>query len=148
MATEWAGVTTVQAVSIRAVGEVGGHVDVTRAGTPEAMATIAIGPVLARLCHADAASRIREGWKAAAVVLNRLPMDLSQTLAVPGSSPTGIVVRLGADVVTTSMLVPATRQLARSHLRVQVGPLIWQVMDRAAYWSIVRLWERVERMLV
>jgi hypothetical protein len=147
MATEWAGTTTVQTVTIRAVGDVDGHVDVTYAGTPEAIVTVAIGPALIRLYQADVAFRIREGWKAAAVSLHRLPEAVSTTWAVPVSSPVGIVVRIGVDVTTTSALVPATRQLRRDHLRMQVGPLVWQVLDRAAYRSIVQLWERAEQML-
>lgn len=147
MTTEWTGSTAVQTVTIRAVGEVEGHVDVSYAGTPEAVVTVAMGPVLARIYQATVAYRISEGWKAAAIGLPRLPDTVSRTWLGPVPTPVGIVIRIGQDVPTTSAIVPATPQLARDHLRMQVGPLVWQVMDRTAYQSILRLWQLAEHML-
>jgi hypothetical protein len=147
MAT-WKESTAVHEVTIRAVGEVDGHIDVTFAGTREAVVSVSLGPVLARLYSADVAYRIRETWKAAAVYLHRLP-DTAHHIGIESNpAPVGIVIRVGHDVPTSAVLVPATSQLATDHLRVQVGPLVWQIMDRAAYRSVVGLLERAERMFV
>jgi hypothetical protein len=144
----WKESTAVHEVTIRAVGEVDGHIDVTHAGTREAVVSVSLGPVLARLYSADVAHRIRETWKAAAVYLHRLPNKAHHLGNASNPAPVGIVIRIGYDVPTSAVLVPATSQLATDHLRIQVGPLIWQIMDRAAYRSVVELWERAERMFV
>jgi hypothetical protein len=147
LTTEWSGNTSVQTVTIRAVGKVEGHIDVAHARTPETVVTLVIGSSLIRLYRKDVVHRIRECWQSAAVNLHRLPDAVSATWLGPTSAPVGIVVRIGNDVTTSATLMPASGQLVRPYLRIQVGPLVWQVIDRAAYESITPLWDHAHDML-
>lgn len=140
--------TAIRMVAIRAVGVVDGNVDVSRIGTPTAIASLTIGTVLARVDR-RAAQRIAATWRDAALHLDRLAENASAVWTGPdlGVNPVGVVVRFGPDVVTRQDLMPPTTTLARTHLRIQVGPLVWQVIDQAAYTSTRDLWERAERTL-
>lgn len=146
MAAEWT--TNVLQVSIRAAGDVYGFVDVSNAGTREAIVSLTIGTTLCRITSRRTARIIRESWETAGVNSAKLPERVSQTWLGPdlGVNPVGALVRYAGDVVVTSHYVDRDQQLRRpAHLRIQVGPMAWAVLDRAAYATMLDLWRRAER---
>ncbi|SFE54948.1 hypothetical protein SAMN04487819_11681 [Actinopolyspora alba] len=143
--TEWT--TNVVQVTIRAAGDVDGRVDVSNVGTPEAVVSLTIGSSLCRLVSRVTTRKVRENWERAGINTNRLPERVSQTWLGPdlGIAPVGAVVKL-VDPPVASHLVPRNDQHRRPvHLAIQVGPVVWVVLDRTAYRTMLDLWRRAER---
>lgn len=141
--------STVLGVTIRVAGVVPTDVGISHAGTPEAEVRVTIGDVLCYLCDRSTLTHIRCGWDQAAVAARRLREQVSTTWvgAEPGTYPVGVIVRLVGEPRITLHTVPARPTIhAPEHLRVQVGPLVWQVLDRAAYESITACWRTAERL--
>lgn len=140
-------VTTIQFAAIRTVGHVVTNVDVTNAGTLNAEAHVTIGGLLARVRGSDTAQRIAATWRDAALHAHRLPEVAGWGRGNPDAEcPAGMVIRLGSDAPTRMDLIPGTLHFP-VHIRIQVGPLAWLIMDRAAYVSTRQLWERLEDVL-
>lgn len=144
MANDWT--TTIQAVAIRLAGEIETNIDLTHAGTPGAEAHVFVGSVLVRVKGRRTAQRLSAIWREAALHTNRLPVLARRSRTNPNAEcPAGLVVRIGSDAALGQQLNPPS--ILPVHIRVQVGPLAWLVMDQAAYVSTRHLWERVERLL-
>lgn len=143
------GTTKIQTAAVSVAGDVVGHVDVTRVGKPDMTAHVMVGAVLARIGDRRAAQRLVATWREAALHLNRIP----DRVGLPGASdpdaecPAGLVIRIGRDAATRQDLLPADPPRRPARLRIQVGPLVWIVADRAAYTSMRELWEQVETLL-
>ncbi len=147
MAMERTWVTTIQFAAIRTAGHVFTNVDVTGAGTREAEAHVTVGGLLARVRGSDTAQRIAATWRDAALHIHRLPEAAGWGRGNPDAEcPAGMVIRLGSDAPTRADLIPGTPTFP-VHIRIQVGPLAWLIMDRAAYVSTRQLWERLEDVL-
>ncbi|MFF5988124.1 hypothetical protein [Prauserella flavalba] len=142
MATDWT--TAIQHVAIRVTGEIASDVDLSHAGTPDAVAHVFVGSILAHVKGRRTAQRLVAIWRDAAVHQPRLPelARRERTRYPDAECPAGLVITIGPDAVLTQQLLPATGR-APVHLRIQVGPLVWLVLDRAAYTSTRALWERV-----
>lgn len=140
--------TSIQIAAIRVAGEVASNVDLTHAGTPDAEAAVIVGTVLARIQGRRTAQRLVAIWRDAALHTHRLVEHAGRAGRgnLAAECPAGLVIRIGQDAAVRQDLMPATRSLP-THIRIQVGPLVWLVMDRAAYTSMRELWERVERVL-
>lgn len=141
------GSTVVQEVTIPASGEVDGRVDVTHAGTYHAVASVTIGTVLVRLKSRPAAEQIVETWQLAALHLDSIVEDANRDQLGPdlGVGPVGVVLAVESYVATRFDAIPV--QAGRNYLRIRVGPVVWLVYDRAAYWSIRKLWEVAEQLI-
>lgn len=139
--------TEVQRVTIPVAGEVSGNVDVTHAGTAQAVVSLTIGTVLVRVGTLRAAEQIAHTWRMAALHLGSLAVDAMQDPPVPGLGvgPVGVVLSVQPIVFTRYDLIE--RPDARNYLRMQVGPVVWLVLDRLAYWNVRKLWEQAEDQL-
>ncbi|MEC3977158.1 hypothetical protein [Amycolatopsis sp. H20-H5] len=140
--------TTIHFAAIRTAGTVHTNLDITNAGTPGAQAHATIGSVLARVSDLLTAQRLAAIWRDAAIHTHRLVPDAG--FAGHGDPrtqcPAGLVVRIGPDAAVRQDLIPATATLP-THIRIQVGPIVWLIMDRAAYSRTRELWERLEDLL-
>jgi hypothetical protein len=146
MATDWT--TSIQIAAIRTAGNVVTNVDITRAETSDMEAHVTVGTVLARIKGRHTAQRLAAIWRDAALHTHRLVANAG--LAGRGNPdaecPAGLVIRIGPDAALRQDLMPPTPALP-VHIRIQVGPLVWLVMDRAAYNSTRNLWDQIERLL-
>lgn len=141
--------TGVRMVHIRALGDIDCKVDVDEVGTAHAVASLTVGTVLARIAGRKTAEQMVETWREAALHLAKLPTTVSQTWTGPdlGVSTIGVVVRFGGDVAMRQDLLPPSKALPHHHLRVQIGPVVWQVLDQAAHASMDRAFTRVHAAL-
>lgn len=141
--------TGVRMVHIRALGDIDCSVSVDEVGTAHAVASLTVGTVLARIGGRKTAEQMVETWREAALHVAKLPASVSETWAGPdlGVSTIGVVVRFGGDVATRHDLLPPSKGLPTHHVRVQIGPVVWQVLDQAAHGSMVRAFERVHAAL-
>lgn len=143
------GTTKIQTAAVHVAGDVVGNVDLTSIGKPDMTAHVMVGSVLARIGDRRAAQRLAATWREAALHLHRIPERVG--LSGPGrpdaECPAGLVIRIGRDAAARQDLLPADPPRRPGRLRIQVGPLVWVVLDRAAYTSMRELWERVESLL-
>lgn len=146
MATDWT--TSIQMVAIRVGREIETRLDLTNVGTIDAEAIVLAGSVLVRIRGRRAAQRLAAIWREAALHKDRLPVQMGRPADrnTDEQCPAGLVIRIGPDAAMRQDLVPATPP-RMAHLRIQVGPLVWLVTDRAAYTSMRGLWDRVESLL-
>jgi hypothetical protein len=107
--------------------------------------TLAAPGLLLRVQTLDTAVAVHEQWAAAGVHLHRLP-ELAE---VPRSRAEewdiSIVATLVGRPAMTSMTVMNVGPMP-THLRIGLGPITWLLLDRAAYHSMLEVWERVTRL--
>ncbi|MFR9806497.1 hypothetical protein ACL02T_30035 [Pseudonocardia sp. RS010] len=140
-------------VTVRVSGEVPVRVDVTNAGTPEQQVGLTLGSVLIYLRNPGTVRAVVEGWRSANYAAQLLGPSRPVTyhhagLAQVMGSQVSTLVRLGG--IPNVLVAPITRRPGSpvpSHLRMQVGPIVWQVCDWNAYHSIAVGWERAGRLL-
>lgn len=140
-------ITTIQFAAIRTAGDVHTNVDVSNAGTANAEAHVTVGALLARMRGDGTAQRVAAIWRDAGLHTHRLPEVARWGRGNPNAEcPAGLVIRIGPEAPVRADLIPGT-QAFPVHIRIQVGPLAWLIMDRAAYVSIRQLWDRVGDVL-
>jgi len=130
---------------VRVRGIVPARMDVTHVGTPEQQLGLTLGGVLIYIRAGATAREVADGWSAAAVHARALGVAVVGRRAVP-ASPLSVVamVRLGGLPRVTAA-VEHVGQAAL--LRLQVGPVIWEVCDATAYTSMLRTWRQAARLL-
>lgn len=152
MATGWT--TEIQMVAIRVGGEIDFRIDLADVGSRAATAAVMTGNHLIRVTGRRPAERVAAIWREAALHLVRIPEQVSKPRKVHPDfeCPAGLVISIGPDAPVRQDYIPAVPAAAgrpgrMAHLRIQVGPLVWLVTDRAAYTSMRRMWERLESLL-
>jgi hypothetical protein len=140
--------TAIEMAVIRGSGHIATNVDITSAGKPHAEAHAILGTVLHHIQGRFAAQRLAAIWREAAMHTHRLVEHAGRAgLRNPAAEhPVGVVVRIGEDAALVQQLIPATTEIP-VHIRIQVGPLVWLIMDQAAYASTRTAWDKVEHLL-
>lgn len=140
--------SAVVSVVVRVSGPVPIRLDATHLGAPEQQLGLSLGTVLIYLRSGTTARAVAEGWTSAAPLARRLapPRDPRNLMPV---TPTmvGTLVRLAGIPTIVAAHVPARAHIEPSHLRLQIGPVIWQICDWAAYESMARGWRRAAATL-
>ncbi|MFC5210820.1 hypothetical protein ACFPM0_30310 [Pseudonocardia sulfidoxydans] len=143
------GACAVMGVLVRVAGAVPIRLDMSHAGTHEMQLGLSLGTILIYLRTAITAHAIADGWANAALLARDLPMSAIGKRPMPvGPSTVGAMVRMaGVPRVTTGWqdAVPGTTRPAL--LRIQAGPVTWEVCDTAAYRSMLRGWRQAAQML-
>lgn len=95
------------------------------------------------------ARAVAEGWGNAAVLARSLSVAVAgRRPLVSGPSTVAAMVRLaGVPQVTGSLEQIGADTTAPAFLRIQVGPVTWEVCDGTAYASMLRAWRQVARPL-
>jgi hypothetical protein len=140
-------------ITVRVSGEVPVRVDASNVGTPEQQVGLTLGSVLVYLRDRLTVTAVVEGWRSGNYSAQLLgparPVAYHHAgLAQVMGSQVSTLVRLGG--IPNVLVAPITRRpggVVPSHLRMQVGPVVWQVCDWNAYHSIALGWERAARLL-
>jgi hypothetical protein len=146
---EWQ--TKVLNVTLRIVGPVKVRVITVSTDLNDVQASAMIGNVLCRVYSRQTAQHIRQCWQHASHLAERLPERINP--AWLGSSPNpyanvAAVIGLGGKPVATAAYIPVNTTLrAPQHLRMVVGPVVWEVCDQEAFTSIARGWRVIEKRL-
>lgn len=140
--------TQVEQVRIRLLGQMPTRVDLSEHGTPQARVHLTFGGTLVHIRHRSVARLIREVWEAAGVYGHRLPAQAPPTMLGPtqGTGPVAAVVTLGESVPVNAELV-AIQELRRRAIAVRVGPIVWQILDKHAFYAGLQAWSQVESLL-
>lgn len=142
--------SVISSAAVRVVGQV--HVDITacHVGTPEQEAAMRMGELLIYVRSAGVAKRIAQLWRqsrpmCAALAKVGQPSQLQVPVRV---ALVGVIVRLGGEPPCTALALPARPRVAQpAHVRIQVGPLVWEVCDQAAWHTLTNAWETVHQLL-
>ena len=125
---------------VRVRGAQTAQIDVYNARAPHARVTMTLGTVLMTFWSASAAQGVLEGISAARATIGRMPADIS-TNADPYGQPTIAVdwtSRPSYAAIPQSRVTPDQRHTLR-WTEVHMGPLTWQILDRAAFHALTRI---------
>ena len=136
---------------VRVAGEIPVDITAFHVGTPEQEAVLRMGELLIYVRSAALAERVAQLWRQARPICAALPhVAGTSRLHLPVRvSLVGVIFRLGGEPACTVVSVPARPGVAQpTHVRIQVGPLVWEVCDRAAWHTITKAWATVHRHLI
>ncbi|MBN9102347.1 MAG: hypothetical protein J0I49_30245 [Pseudonocardia sp.] len=136
-------------VVVRAAGVVPARLDLTHVGTAEQQLGLTLGSVLFYVRTGVTARAVAEGWSGAAVLARSLaPAVVARRPLVVGPSTVAVMVRLAGIPDVRAQAEPARAGGAiPAIVRVQVGPVTWEVCDATAYASLLRAWRQAARLL-
>jgi hypothetical protein len=143
--------SVITAATMRVAGQVPTEIAIRHLGTPEQEASLLIGELLIYLRDPHIAGQVAQLWSQAKASTSALPNVIGPSrLHLPTRiGLVGVIVRLGGDPRCTTTWMPGRAGVAYpSHTRVEVGPIVWEVCDRAAWHSIGRAWTVLHRQLV
>lgn len=143
--------SVITAATIRVAGQVPTELAIRNLGIPEQEASLRIGELLIYLRDPHIAGHVAQLWSQTKAATSPLPNVLGPNrLHLPiRVGLVGLIVRLGGDPRCTTTWIPAPPGVAYpSHTRVEVGPIVWEMCDRAAWHSIGRAWTVLHRQLV
>lgn len=129
---------TIFTITSRVAGPQGVRVDATNTGTAQAMIGLTLGQVLIYLTSRETVEHYRQGWDQAAREVRALPPVVR---ARPVSEEPGVV----SAMFRATGLPPRTVALIDGVppvVRIQLGPLFWQVLDQQSYAEIARGWQQ------
>lgn len=136
-------------VVVRVAGIVPVRLDLSHAGTAEQQLGMSLGTVLVYLRSAQTARAVAEGWGRAVVHARALSAAVVGRRPAPvGPSTIAAMVRMAGLPHVTAALEPARPSKGTpAMVRVQVGPVTWEVCDATAYASLLRAWRQAARLL-
>ncbi|GEL25047.1 hypothetical protein PSU4_40010 [Pseudonocardia sulfidoxydans NBRC 16205] len=143
------GACAVMGVLVRVAGAVPIRLDMSHVGTHEMQLGLSLGTILIYLRTAITAHAIADGWANAALLARGLPMSAVGKRPMPvGPSTVGAMARMaGVPRVVTGWQDAVAGTTRPALLRIQAGPVTWEVCDTAAYRSMLRGWRQAAQML-
>ncbi|MDN5920059.1 MAG: hypothetical protein L0I76_33995 [Pseudonocardia sp.] len=146
-----AGVAQVMAAGVRVAGPVPTRVDLRFAGTPEQQVGVSLGTVLVYESSYLTARTIALAWGQAAPMARSLspvlPAARRPVLATGPWSVSMMVRMFGIPAVDTMLMGPSPGTNLPTMLRMQVGPITWELADAAAYVSLLKAWRTAADVL-
>jgi hypothetical protein len=142
--------SAITAATIRVVGQVPTDISLTHLGTPEQEASLRIGELLIYLRDPHIAHQVAQLFGQAKACTSALPnvAGVRRANLAPRVGLVGVIVRLGGDPHCDTTWIPGQPGSAHpAHVRVQVGPITWELCDRAAWHSIGAAWALLDRQL-
>ncbi|MGY4646249.1 hypothetical protein [Mycobacterium sp. URHB0021] len=134
---------------VRVRGDQIGKIDVYNARTPHARVTMTLGTVLMTFWSASAAQGVLEGVSAARATLMHMPPEMAVS-AGPYGQPTIAVdwtSRPNYAAIPQSRVTDDQRRTLR-WTDVHMGPLTWQILDRAAFHALTSILRDVHRTAI
>jgi hypothetical protein len=136
--------------TLRIAGEIRADINVAHLGTPEQEASLRIGELLIYLRDPSIAVRVGKDCARARTHTAILPqLAGASRLHLPVRvGVVGLVIRLGGAPRTVITGVPARPGVAvPPHVRVEIGPVTFEVCDQVAWWALGRAWALLARAL-
>ncbi|GAA3249695.1 hypothetical protein GCM10017691_60910 [Pseudonocardia petroleophila] len=139
----------VTGVVVHAAGLVPVRLDLAHVGTAEQQLGLTLGCVLVYLRAGITARAIADGWTDAAVAARSLrPAVAGHRPLVIGPTTVAAMVRYAGSPRVISAFEPARAGGAvPAVLRIQAGPVTWEICDATAYTSMLRAWRQAARLL-
>ena len=141
--------SVVTSLTVRAAGLVPARIDLVHVGTAEQQLGLTLGTVLIYIRAGVTARAVAEGWSAAAIGAQSLaPAVAGRRPLLIGPTTVAAMIRFAGQPKVNSAFVPARAGGAvPGMLRIEVGPVTWEVCDSTAYTSMLRAWRQAARLL-
>jgi hypothetical protein len=141
--------SVVTGVIVRAAGLVPARLDLAHIGTAEQQLGLTLGSVLVYLRAGITARAIADGWTDAAIAAQSLrPAVAGHRPLVIGPTTVAAMVRYAGSPRVISAFEPSRASGAvPAVLRIQAGPVTWEICDATAYTSMLRAWRQAARLL-
>lgn len=129
--------SAVSLVVVRVAGEVPVRLDLSHAGLPEQQLGMSLGTALVYLRTGTTARSVAESWGRAVRLARSLsPAVTGRRRLLVGPSVVSVMVQLaGIPRVTGAYEEGREDWAVPEMLRIQVGPVVWEVCDATAYAS-------------
>lgn len=142
---------SVISVGVRVAGRVPTRVDLRFAGTAEQQLGLSLDTVLVYVRTVVTVRAVALAWGQAASQARSLsPVLADRRRPAAGSGPWSIaaMVRLAGMPKVESVLLPARPGIELpTILRMQVGPITWELCDAASYTALLRAWRTAADLL-
>lgn len=142
--------SAITSAAVRVAGAVPVDITAHHVGTSEQEASLRLAELLIYVRSAVLAERVARVWRQSKPVCAALPNVAGVSrLHLPVRVPlVGVVVRLAGEPACTVVGVPARPGVAQpTHVRIEIGPLVWEVCDRVAWHTITKAWVALHRQL-
>lgn len=136
-------------LTVRAAGLVPARLDLAHVGTAEQQLGLTLGTVLVYLRAGVTARAVADGWSGAAVGAQSLaPAVAGRRPLLIGPTTVAAMIRFaGLPEVRWAFLPSRADGAVPAMLRIEVGPVTWEVCDATAYTSMLRAWRQSARLL-
>lgn len=141
--------SVVTSLVVRAAGQIPARLDLAHVGTADQQLGLTLGSVLVYVRTGVTARAVAEEWTRASVLARALqPAVAGRRPLVVGPTTVAAMVRLaGVPEVEAAFLPARAYGAVPAVLRVQVGPVTWEICDATAYTSTLRAWRQAARLL-
>ncbi|MHA6781144.1 hypothetical protein ACVGOW_09125 [Pseudonocardia saturnea] len=136
-------------LTVRAAGLVPARIDLAHVGTADQQLGLTLGTVLIYLRAGVTARAVAEGWSAAAIGAQSLGPAVAgrRPLLIGPTTVTALVRFAGAPRVTSAFEPARSGSANPAMLRIETGPITWEVCDSTAYTSMLRAWRQAAKLL-
>lgn len=145
------GAAQVMGFSVRVAGRIPTRLDLRHAGTPDRQLGLSLGMVLLYLRTHDTARLVEQGWASAAPLARSLtPFLVGRRRGVMATGPWSVAAMVqlgGAPTITGGLIETRPGSEPPTMLRLQVGPITWDLCDAAAYTSTLGGWRAAANLL-
>lgn len=139
--------SAVMNIVVRVAGIVPVRLDLAHVGTVDQQLGLSLGTVVCYLRSGLTARCVAEEWGKASVQAQSLaPAVVGRRPLTVGPCTVAAMVQLAGAPRVTAAAQPARAGIP-AMVRVQVGPVTWEVCDATAYVSLLRAWRHAARLL-
>ena len=141
--------SVVTSLTVRAAGLVPARLDLAHVGTAEQQLGLTLGTVLIYIRAGVTARALADAWSGAAVGAQSLaPAIAGRRPLLIGPSTVGAMIRFaGLPDATWAFMPSRAGGAVPAMLRIEIGPVTWEVCDATAYTSMLRAWRQAARLL-
>lgn len=142
--------SVITAASIRIAGQVPTDISISHLGTREQEASLRIGELLIYVRDPHIVERVAQLFVQKRPAISALPHVIgARRLHLPVRvGLVGVIVRLGGNPMCTAGWITGRPGHAEpSHVRVEIGPIVWEVCDQVGWHSIGHAWSVLHRQL-
>ncbi|MGI8817446.1 MAG: hypothetical protein ACR2G2_19770 [Pseudonocardia sp.] len=142
--------SAITTATVRVAGQIPVDITINHLGAPEQEASMRLGELLVYVREPAIAAMVATLWRQSQPISAALPYVAGTSrLHLPARiGLVGVVARLGGWPPCAVSWVPGRPGVAQPpHVRVEVGPIRWEICDQAAWHTIGRAWSTLHRQL-
>jgi hypothetical protein len=142
--------SVITAATIRIAGQVPTDISISHLGTREQEASLRIGELLIYVRDPHIVANVAQLFVQKRPATSALPhvIGLSRLHLPVRVGLVGVVIRLGGNPnCTASRIAGRPGHAEPSHVRVEIGPIAWEICDQVGWHSIGHAWTLLHRQL-
>lgn len=142
--------SVITSATVRVAGQTPVDIGVSHLGAPEQEVSLRTGELLIYVSDPGVTELVIAAWRQSRPIIGALPQVAAVSrLHIPARvGLCGLIVRLSGTPVCGGSWMPARAGVAQpAHVRLDVGPVAFQICDQAAWHTLGRAWATVHRQL-